>query len=63
MLKSMTAFGRATLSTNAGRFVAEIQSVNRKFLEINAFIPRELSNFELEIKKWIESTLFEVKSR
>ena len=53
MLKSMTAFGRASIATPIGRFVAEIQSVNRKFLEISTYIPRELSRFDLEIKKWI----------
>lgn len=53
MLKSMTAYGRASLSTKAGHFVIEIQSVNRKFLEINVFLPQELSQFDIELKKWL----------
>lgn len=53
MLKSMTAYGRASLNTNAGHFVMEIQSVNRKFLEVNVFLPRELSQFDIELKKWL----------
>jgi uncharacterized protein (TIGR00255 family) len=53
MLKSMTAFGRSCNVTPFGRFVVEIQSVNRKFLEINTFIPKEFIRFDSEIKKWI----------
>jgi uncharacterized protein (TIGR00255 family) len=53
MLKSMTAYGRASVTTKAGHFILEIQSVNRKFLEISVFLPRELSQFDIEIKKWL----------
>jgi uncharacterized protein (TIGR00255 family) len=53
MLKSMTAYGRASLNTPAGHFAIEIQSVNRKFLEVNVFLPRELSQFDIELKKWL----------
>lgn len=53
MLRSMTAYGRASLSTPLGCFVVEIQSVNRKYLEINVVLPREISRFETHIKKWI----------
>lgn len=53
MLKSMTAYGRAALHNKVGRFVVEIQSVNRKFLEIQIQLPSELSQFELEVKKWL----------
>jgi len=53
MLKSMTAYGRSSLETPLGRFTVEIQSVNRKHLEINTFLPGELLRFDGEIKKWI----------
>ncbi|MDP1881069.1 MAG: YicC/YloC family endoribonuclease, partial [Parachlamydiaceae bacterium] len=36
-----------------GQFVIEIQSVNRKFLDLQIFIPKELSQFDVEIKEWI----------
>ena len=49
----MTAFGRATITTNIGRFAVEIQSVNRKYLEVNSFIPREFVRFDPDIKKCI----------
>lgn len=53
MLKSMTAYGRASLHTKVGHFVIEIQSVNRKFLEVQVFLPRELNQFDIELKKWL----------
>ena len=55
MLRSMTAFGRAVLDLKLGRFVVEIQSVNKKFLDITCFSPRELARFEVDIKKQIGS--------
>jgi uncharacterized protein (TIGR00255 family) len=57
MLKSMTAYGRAVLVTDIGRFVVEIQSVNRKYLEINASLPRELSRFDSDIRKWVAAAV------
>jgi uncharacterized protein (TIGR00255 family) len=53
MLKSMTAYGRAVVNTPQGHFVIEIHSVNRKFLDVNVSIPQELSQFEIELKKWV----------
>lgn len=51
MLKSMTAYGRASLKNSLGLFTIEIQSVNRKFLEVNSYLPSEFSRFDNEIKK------------
>ncbi len=53
MLKSMTAYSRASLETSLGRFSVEIQSVNRKHLEVTTYLPGELLRFDGEIKKWI----------
>lgn len=53
MLKSMTAYGRASMNTAVGHLVIEIHSVNRKFLEVNVTLPRELSQFDIELKKWL----------
>lgn len=49
----MTAYGRASLSSSIGRFDIEIQSVNRKHLEFNIFLPKELTRFESDIRKLI----------
>lgn len=53
----MTAYGRAVKETSLGRFTAEIQSVNRKHLEINVFLPRELIRFDTDVKKWISAVI------
>jgi len=53
MLKSMTAYGRAKISSKLGTLAVEIHSVNRKHLEIQTNLPRELLPFDQEIKKWI----------
>lgn len=53
MLKSMTAYSRATFQSEIGDFVIELQSVNRKHLEIIVSLPKELSCFEIELKKWL----------
>jgi uncharacterized protein (TIGR00255 family) len=53
MLKSMTAYGRANFHSEIGDFVIEIQSVNRKHLEVNVAVPKELSSFEIDLKKWL----------
>ena len=51
MLKSMTAYGRATVTLPAGRITVEITSVNRKLLEVTAVLPPELQRYDIAIKK------------
>ena len=53
MIASMTGFGRALLDASFGRIIVEIQSVNRKYLEMFISLPKEYSRFELEIRKWV----------
>lgn len=57
MLRSMTGYGKASVSSPLGHFSLEIQSVNRKFLEINLTIPKELSFLTVEIRKILESEI------
>ena len=52
-MKSMTGFGRAELDAPFGRIVVEIQSVNRKYLEVNVSLPKDFSRFENGIRKVI----------
>lgn len=52
-IKSMTAFGRDAVDFPYGRFTIEIQSVNRRYLEINIGLPRLFGRFEMEIRKQI----------
>jgi uncharacterized protein (TIGR00255 family) len=53
MLTSMTGFGRAISESKIGKLTAEIQSVNRKYLEVFVSLPKEFSRFEPEIRKWV----------
>lgn len=58
MLKSMTAYGRARIKADVGHIVVDIQSINRKHLEINVLLPKELDHFDIEIKKWLMPFIF-----
>lgn len=58
MFRSMTGYGKASASSSIGNFTIEIQSVNRKFLEVNINCPRELSFLMPDIRKLIESQVF-----
>ena len=49
----MTGFGRSERDAPFGRLIAEIQSVNRKYLEIYISMPKEFTRFENEIRKLI----------
>ncbi len=55
MIKSMTAFGRSRFSLNGRAYILEIQSVNRKGLEISVNLPTDLAFLEIflrsELKK------------
>jgi uncharacterized protein (TIGR00255 family) len=53
MLISMTGFGRGSVDAPFGRLIVEIQSVNRKYLEIFVSMPKEFSRYENEVRKWI----------
>ncbi len=49
----MTAYGRASLMTPTGRWVVEIHSVNRKQLDMNVSVPKEMLSFDMDLRKWI----------
>jgi uncharacterized protein (TIGR00255 family) len=50
MLRSMTAYGRVCITTPFGRLTVEIQSLNRRHLEIHTTLPREWLGFDSDIK-------------
>ncbi|HSX26376.1 MAG TPA: YicC/YloC family endoribonuclease [Chlamydiales bacterium] len=50
----MTGFGRSAFDAPFGRLGVEIQSVNRKYLEIFISLPKEFSRFEPEVRKWVQ---------
>jgi uncharacterized protein (TIGR00255 family) len=51
MVASMTGFGRATEKSSVGHFVAEISSVNHRFLEISVRLPKELLSYEAFVQQ------------
>ncbi len=54
-LKSMTGFGSSSQQTTFGRFDIEIQSVNRRHLEIVFSLPKQLNRLESELRAWLSS--------
>ena len=53
MTASMTGFGRAKHDGPKGSITIEIQSVNRKFLEVFISLPKEFARFENEVRKLV----------
>lgn len=57
MIKSMTGYGRATLSEKSREYQIEIKSVNHRYLDISIKMPRSLSYLEEDVKKVIASKI------
>ena len=55
MFRSMTAYGRSSLSVNGKEITIEIKSVNNRFLDCSIRLPRNYSYLEDKIKKEITS--------
>lgn len=51
MARSMTAYGRAHAKTSQGLFLIEIHSINRKSLDINTNLPKELLFLDMDFRK------------
>lgn len=57
MPRSMTACSRITYDTPLAKFSLELFSVNRRHLEIQTFLPKELSSFDPEVRQLISSQI------
>ena len=55
MIKSMTGYGKSSLSINSREYQIEIKTVNHKYIDINIRIPRVISYLEEEVRKTIAS--------
>ena len=53
MIKSMTGYGKATLSVENREYQIEIKSVNHRYLDMNIKMPKTISYLEEEVKKAI----------
>jgi uncharacterized protein (TIGR00255 family) len=54
MVRSMTGYGRGEVAALGLRLTAEIRSVNHRFCEISARLPRMLSAFEGEVRQLLQ---------
>ena len=57
MVKSMTGYGKSTLSINSREYQVEIKTVNHKYLDTSIRMPRCLSSLEEDVRKEIASNL------
>lgn len=57
MIKSMTAYGRASMEIEGLNWVIEIHSINQKGLNINLYAPKELLCFDIDMRKWISEAI------
>lgn len=53
MAMSMTGFGRGVLEASWGRLIVDIQSVNRRHFEVSIHLPKEMGQYESEVRKWV----------
>lgn len=53
----MTAYGRSQRLSSLGKWLVEIHSVNKKTLDFNVFMPKDLMQFDLEVRKWASAVL------
>lgn len=57
MIESMTGYGRGEYAENGLRAIAEIRSVNSRFVEISVKLPREFSARELDAREIVRKEL------
>ncbi len=53
----MTGFGKAESTTRVGKFTVEISSVNNRFLELSARLPRQYSLLEYRLRELVSARL------
>ncbi len=54
----MTAYGRSSVMTTQGRLTIEIQTINRKFLDLQLFLPKEFARFDSFVRKMVSERVF-----
>lgn len=57
MLRSMTGFGTASAAVGGESVTVEIKSVNHKFCEVKARVPRELSTLDAMVQRIVKERL------
>ena len=56
-MRSMTGFGKASVSTGRGTIQIEIKTLNHRFFDVKLRVPPELGMFEPRIKKRLNSSI------
>ena len=57
MLRSMTGYGRGEAVAEGVRLTAELRSVNHRFCELSARLPRALAAYEAEARKIVQEKM------
>ena len=57
MIKSMTGYGKSSLSINSREYQVEIKTVNHKYIDVNIKMPRIISYLEEDIRKLVVSKI------
>lgn len=57
MIKSMTGYGKSSLSINSREYQVEIKAVNHKYIDTNIKIPRVISYLEEDMRKLVVSKI------
>ncbi len=57
MLYSMTGYGRWEFEDQTASYTAEIQSLNKRYLEVSIQLPRALLFLEPKVKDWIKQKI------
>lgn len=55
MVKSMTGYGKSSLSINSREYMVEIKTVNHKYIDTSIKMPRVISYLEEDIRKLVAS--------
>lgn len=56
-MRSMTGYGKGTTTENGKTLTIELKAVNNRFLEINARLPKSLSQFEDVVRREIQNEI------
>lgn len=54
MIRSMTGYGRSDVRDASGTFAIEMRSVNNRFLDVQAKLPRSLNALETRVRKAVQ---------
>lgn len=57
MLKSMTAYSRSKITTSFGEYSIEIQTVNKRHLEVQCYVPANLLRFDAKIRALVSANI------